>query len=217
MKLVHPLDDILGRKSNVALLRYLFRSPVETTGRQLAREVGMDHKTCLKAVRDLECENIVRIRRVGRACFVQISSVFHLLRDVLKPIFEWEENLPDQMARDIAKAAGPLAASIILFGSTAKKTDTWKSDVDLMMLARRAADLPALDERGNQVSDVLYANYGRSSIPLTMDLKTFRSRLAEKDYFLEEIVRTGRVLHGLRMEDLAHEPTKDRSRKRSPE
>jgi predicted nucleotidyltransferase len=216
MKMIHPLDDILGRRSNVAVLRYLIRSPLETTGRELAREIGMDHKTCLGALRDLECENIVRIRRVGRACFVQMSSVFPLIRDLLKPMFEWEANLPDQMARDIAKTAGPLAASIILFGSTAKKTDTWKSDVDLMMLARRAADLPALDERGDQVGDVLYANYGRSCIPLTLDLKTFRSRLAEKDYFIEEIVRTGRVLHGLRMEDLAHEPTKDRSRKRPP-
>lgn len=216
MKLVHPLDDILGRKANVSLLRVLVRTRLETTGRHLARSAGMDHKTCFRVLRDLYRENIVRLRSVGRACFVQLNAEFPLVRKILEPLFEWEWNLPEQLARDIVDAAGPLPASIILFGSTAKKSDTRESDIDLMLLARRASDLPALEERGYQIGHFLFANYGRSSIPLTLDLKTFRSRLAERDSFILEIVRTGRVLHGLRMEELVHERSTDRPRKSPP-
>lgn len=161
MRFKKPLDEILGRRSKVVLLRYLVLSGVQTTGRQLARFVGIDHKTCIDALQDLVRSRIVRRRGVGRAKLYSLNTDFPIVKDVLGPLFEWERELPDRFARDLRKELAPDALSIFLFGSTAKQADVAESDIDLLIVARDRAGLKALDRKQDEAASRLMAKYGR--------------------------------------------------------
>ena len=202
MRLREPFTEIFGRKSKVALLRYLILHRGEATGRDLARSVGLDHKTCHDALRDLDRNDIVRRRRVGRAWFYQLNHGFPIIKDVLEPLFAWERDLPDRFARDLRKELGPDALSIFLFGSTAKQTDVAESDIDLLVVARDRAGLRALDQRQDQASSRLLKKYSRVPMWGFMDVQEFRRKFMKGDRFLDEILRTGRHLAGLRVQEL---------------
>lgn len=202
MRMKHCLDEILGRRSKVALIRYLIHTRRETTGRDLARSVGLDHKACIESMLDLYSEGIVFARGVGRAWFFRLNADFPMVKEVLIPLFEWEDRLYERMAADILKVLGPRALSVFLFGSTAKGTDTVRSDVDLFIVARDKADIPKLEDKGDENLDFLIENYARSPQHIFMDVKTFRTRYLKNDAFLREVVRSGRLLQGLRVEEL---------------
>jgi len=217
MRMRHPFDVILGRRSKVALLRYLINSRRETTGRDLARSVGLDHKACLESMTDLVRESIVRRRGVGRAWFFQLNFEFPLVREVLIPMFDWERGLPERMARDIRKALGRDALSIFLFGSTAKGTDERESDVDLLIVAKDKAAIRVLREKSHDSWDRLLKNYSRAPQHVFMDAREFTTKYYKNHPFLTEILRTGRHLDGLRVEEiLKHGAAPNRRSKRVP-
>jgi predicted nucleotidyltransferase len=213
MRMKHCLDDILGRRSKVALIRYLIRSRRETTGRSLARSVGLDHKACIRSLMELDRESIVVARGVGRALFFRLNADFPLVKEVLIPLFEWEDRLYERMAADILRVLGPHALSIFLFGSTANGTDTVRSDVDLLIIARDKADIPTLEDKSDENSHELIRNYARVPMHIFLDVKEFRSGYLKGESFIREVMRSGRLLHGLRVEELLQygRPTRRRS------
>jgi len=198
----HPFDEIFGRRSKVALLRYLINSRRETTVRDLARSVAMDHKSCLDSLADLSREGVIKRRGVGRAWFIRLNLKFPLVRDVLVPLFEWERSLPERMARDIRKTFGRDALSIFLFGSTAKGTDERESDVDLLIVAKDKAAIRALEGKRHESFDRLIENYSRLPQHVFMDAREFTTKYYQNHPFLTEILRTGRHLDGLRVEEI---------------
>ena len=202
MRFIRPLDEILGRRSKVALLRYLILHRSEATGRDLARSVGIDHKTCTDALRDLIRSDLVRRRGVGRAWFYQLNRSFPIIKEVLEPLFDWERGIPDRFARDLRRELGRDALSIFLFGSTAKRTDVAESDIDLLIVARDRAGLRALDQKLDLASDNLMATYSRVPQFVFMDVFEFRRKFLNGDRFLNEILRSGRLLDGLQEEEL---------------
>jgi predicted nucleotidyltransferase len=202
MRIRNPFDDIFGRRSKVALIRYLIRSRRETTGRDLARSVGLDHKACLESLADLDRENIVQRRGVGRAWFFRLNLEFPLVREVLIPMFDWERDLPERLARDIRKVLGRNALSIFLFGSTAKGTDERESDVDLLIVGKDKAAIESLKEKAHESFDRLIKNYSRVPQHVYMDAREFTTKYRKKDPFLTEILRSGRLLDGLRVEEI---------------
>jgi len=202
MRMQRPLDDLFGRRSKVALLRYLVLSRRETTGRDLARSVGMDHKSCLQSLKELGREGIVNMRGVGQAWFIRLDPDFPLVRDVLVPLFEWERGLPERLARDIRKSLGRDALSIFLFGSTAKGTDEAASDVDLLIVARDRAAIRLLREKAHDNFDRLIKEYSRVPQHVYMTAREFAAKYYKGDRFLSEILRTGRHLDGLREDEI---------------
>lgn len=202
MRFRRPLDEILGRKSKVTLLRFMILTGIQGTGRRLAKEVGLDHKTCIDALIDLEASKLVRSRRVGRASFYSLNEGFPILKEVLIPLFNWERDLPERFARDLRQEFGPDALSIFLFGSTAKQTDEARSDIDLLIVGRDRAGLKVLDQKQDEAHTNLLKKYGRVPMWIFMDVKKFRRKFMNGDTFLHEILRTGRRLHGLRVEAL---------------
>jgi len=216
MRMHHPFDVILGRRSKVALLRYLINSRRETTGRDLARSVGLDHKACLASLADLDREGIVRRRGVGRAWFFSLNLDFPMVKEVLIPLFEWERGLPERLARDIRKGFGRDALAVFLFGSTAKGADEPESDVDLLIVAKDRAALRSLRGRTLDSMERLVGRFGRVPQHFFMHAREFQAKYRMKDRFLMEILRTGRLLDGLRVEEILEHGGPTNRRPKSP-
>lgn len=202
MRFREPLNDILGRRSKVVLLRHLVLYRRESTGRDLARETGLDHKTCHEALRDLRRHRVVDLRTIGTATAYSLRADHPIVREVLKPAFEWERNLIDRFARDVRKLLGRDALSIILFGSVAKGTEEPESDVDLLIITRDRAAARALDRKVGPPMVQLANVYGRVPQFIIRDARSFRAGYLRGDPLFSEIVAAGRVLAGLPLREI---------------
>jgi predicted nucleotidyltransferase len=216
MRFREPLNDILGRRSKVVLLRHLVLYRRESTGRDLARFTGLDHKTCHDALRDLARHHVVFQRRIGSAWAYSLNSEFPVVREVLEPAFEWERTLPDRLARDVRKFLGRDALSIFLYGSTAKGTDDPNSDVDLLIVTRDRRGIRALDRKLDSDPEWLIDKYRWVPQYLFMDARKFRTQFMNGHYFLKEILRSGRLLDGLQVGELLKHGRPAHRRSRGP-
>ena len=196
MRLHRPLDDILGSRSKVALLRFLVRFPAEKSGRELARELGLAHRTCQLALRQLAEQGVVEPRRVGTARVYRINHRNVLVQDILAPAFEKEDALLERFVKDLRRRMRQRPVSLILFGSVARQEERPTSDVDLLFIAKdpKAARL-AQDEADALAGDLAQA-YGNVPMLLVIDRKTFARKVKAKDSFYLEVVNTGRVVFG---------------------
>jgi len=215
MRFREPFDDLFGRRSNVALLRHLVLYRREATGRELARSVGLDPKTCHDSLRDLERQKVVDRRRIGTAMLYSLRTEQPVVRAVLEPAFEWERTLLDRYARELRELLGPQALSIFLFGSTAKGTEDANSDIDLLVVSRdRTAE--AVDAKSDDAASRLIDVHGRFPQIIVMDARDFTLKFMKGDSFLMEILRTGRLLDGLQVHEiLKHGRAKSRRRRGS--
>jgi predicted nucleotidyltransferase len=92
-----------------------------------------------------------------------------------------------RLAGQIAERFDP--RRIILFGSHARGEATADSDVDLMVVVDRGSS----HDLGLSIRRQIECDFALDL--LVVDVKRLRTHLAEGDFFLEEVVETGKVLY----------------------
>ena len=76
MKLFNMLDDILGEKGKLKVLRCLAFSSELLTGREISRRVCLTPWACIKILRELENLGLVEVERAGKSHFYRIKKNF---------------------------------------------------------------------------------------------------------------------------------------------
>ncbi|HLF94118.1 MAG TPA: nucleotidyltransferase domain-containing protein [Planctomycetota bacterium] len=191
-----PLDALLGTRSKTALLRMMVRTRGEHTGRGLARLLGLDAKTCHTALQDLARQGVVEFRKAGPAFLYRLNDLHALLRNLLEPLFEREEALLADYARDLEKHVGGRILSLILFGSVARKEERPTSDVDLLLVVSTSAEARRIEGAIDRVTVDLARRYGSPPQVIVMVRSEFRRKARSGDRFLTEVLRSGRVVRG---------------------
>lgn len=165
-------EALLGSSLKIRTLRVLRRYPTrEFTTRELAREVGASDVGVGKALDDLEAYDVVRRRRIGRACAVQAnagSALFQATRE----LFEREEDLSSRFRKAVQRwCAREGVEYAALFGSAARGELGPDSDVDLLVVSRTPkAVFDALTGLAEETRRLL----GRPLSPLVLDPEEFR-------------------------------------------
>jgi len=196
MRFHHVLDEVLGQRSKVALLRFLARARGEHSGRDLARHLGLDHKTCHAALRSLAEQGIVDSRRLGTAVIYALRDAHPIVRDILAPAFATEAALLERFVREAREISRAPAESVILFGSAARKEEEARSDVDILFVTRDADSKARTREALDAAAAGLAARYGSVPQFIVEDRPTFRRKVARGNPLYGEILRTGRVILG---------------------
>lgn len=196
------LEDILGHRSKVALLRELLRTRKECTGRELARGLKVDPKGCRAALADLVDHGVILERRAGRAILHRVNEEHVVVRDLLEPLYGGEAALLERYAREAREGLGVPVVAVVLFGSVARGTATAKSDVDLLCIVRTSEDQRRARERLDAVTVDLARRYGSVPQVLVESWGRFRNRVVHGDRFFSELFRTGRVLFGKPLAEL---------------
>jgi DNA-binding IclR family transcriptional regulator len=93
MKFDRPLDEVLGARSKVALLRLLVRTRGEHTGRELARLLHLDAKTCHTSLQALARQGVIEYRKAGTAILYRLNEAHALVEELLVPLFDRESIL----------------------------------------------------------------------------------------------------------------------------
>jgi len=61
------LDDILGQKSKIKVLRFLIKVRTPFTGRELAHQVGLSPEKTRQVLKDFQEQGVVEVQNAGRA------------------------------------------------------------------------------------------------------------------------------------------------------
>jgi len=204
MRYTHPLDDLLSSQARLRILRYLCAVGGEHTGREIARAVGMGETPTHRALKELADTLVVLYRVAGRAHYYRLNEHHALVERVLCPLFAAEEVQRDAaVAELLAGVDVPLEAALI-YGSVARGEDTWRSDLDVLLVAPTAYDARRAIERIWQRDGDLLQRYGVISFrALSRDELVRGVQRGEK--WLVEALQDGVVVRGTSPQRLLHE------------
>lgn len=201
MKFREPLDDILGRRVKVRILRCLTLKGVELSGRELAEETDISPMGIHNALKGLVYAHIILERRAGRALLFKLNQENYLVQAMLKPLFEKEAALLKFALDALLKKIQLPIVSLILYGSLAQKRETSRSDIDLLVIVSPKNKIK-IEESFDKISSSFLSKYGRTISPYIITIKEFQNKYRKRLPFIVEVVKTGIVIRGKLISEL---------------
>jgi len=160
---------------------------------EILRETLLTQNTTLKHLDNLQKNNLVISTKNIAHTFYRINSKSQLMYAILA-YFDYKrlDNLPSSRKRAIiefVEAAKPLIA--VVFGSTAKKTFTEESDIDMLLVFNRK------EEISDKVIKDIEATTGVTIQTFVIDFEGFKEQIAmEEDKVVAHAIKTGFVVTG---------------------
>lgn len=205
MLLDRSLNDIFGQYSKIKILRFLVKSQAHLNGREIAKNVGLSHVKAHTALKDLTKQGVVIMRSVGNSLVFWLNEEHFLVKEIIRPAFEKEDGLFEYMSRLILKEiSSPKPLSVILFGSFAKGGASSDSDIDVVIVYPHSKNKKVISKELSEAEKKITSLFGNhlSSVPLSIN--EFQNKLKKKDTFINEIIRTGKVIYGRGISELTN-------------
>jgi len=137
MKLHAYLEQVLGNKGSISVLRSLVRYKGRIfTIRRLAEDAGISHTEATATIKDLEKFGIVQVQPVGKAYQISLNKKSYLLNKIIEPIFKVEQNTLQDVISILKKnLVSKKIVSAVIFGSVARNEEKEDSDIDLLIVS----------------------------------------------------------------------------------
>jgi len=191
MRYHEPLDDILGNRVQVKLIRVLVRTKGSFTGRELARLIGYSQNQTRLALEELERNGVVVRQSAGRSYLYSADNENILIKDFLEAGFGLEDALLDRMAGVYLEEVGRDLVSVVLFGSVAKGEEKPESDIDLVVVVRDKADLKVVEDRVAEASAKVTRRFGNQATAIVARKSDYERKTGQKRGFWREVAETG--------------------------
>ncbi|MCG2794712.1 MAG: helix-turn-helix domain-containing protein [Actinomycetia bacterium] len=162
MKWNNALDEVLGSKLKIRVLRHLSRGPGPYTGRDLARASGYSHTQTYKALAELETLGVITRQHAGTSYLYSLDKGNYIVSHILLPAIEAERQLIAELAGRFYTGLGQDLISVVLFGSVARRADDPDSDIDFILVVRDGSDLDSLEETASEVCLEAAVEFGGS-------------------------------------------------------
>ena len=143
------LEDVLGSRVNIQILRYLVAIRGGLSGNEIATRLGLQQSSARQALERLVAARVVTRTDVGRSAAYELDRELAFSNVVLAPLFQSESRLRDDLIEALAHACGELGSqleSVILFGSLARGERDFR-DADLLFIAPKKKDKAQLHDR----------------------------------------------------------------------
>jgi len=198
MRIYQPLNKILNQETKIKIIRFLFSTQAEWSGRQIAKEVKVSPATCHKALRELYSEKVLLLRSVGVTHLYQLNQENYVVKRILSELF-WKEKMVQQdlnrtIINGIRTKLNDKVISIILFGSMAKRKEKPVSDIDLMVIVNQANDKREIEKLIDSINSKIIRTFSSRIEPYILTITELKKR--SKLPVIKEINRTGRLLWG---------------------
>lgn len=177
----HPLDEALGTRSKVRVLRLLLGQEAELSGREVARQAGIADRTARLALEDL-CQLGLVHRDVspGQHHF-GVNRQHVLVKHGLEELFATERRSVSEIfdrlraaCADISRERGTSIVSVWAFGSAMRGEDTVASDLDLLVLLDDPEGTQVVREELAAVREAFARTYGLDLSPVVLTVKRLR-------------------------------------------
>jgi predicted nucleotidyltransferase len=138
------LNEVLGDRVKVEILRFLLENPGEYSGRQVWRGIGVfSHTKVISALKELEATGQLKRRSAAPSYLFSINNANRFM-EPLRALFDAEASVLDGACSRIREVVGEPLALVIVFGSVAGGRDVPGSDVDLILAVEDGAKTSAL-------------------------------------------------------------------------
>ncbi len=143
------LEDVLGSRVNIQILRYLAAIRGGLSGNEIATRLGLQQSTARQALERLVAARVVTRMDVGRSAAYELDRELAFANVVLIPLFQSEAQLRDNLIEALIHACEELGSgleSVVLFGSLARGDRDFR-DADLLLLVAKRQDKAKLHDR----------------------------------------------------------------------
>jgi predicted nucleotidyltransferase len=206
MRVHNPLDKILNNEVKVKILRFLCKTEAEWSGRQIAQEIKVSPAACHKALRELNNERALLLRSIGRSYLYCLNKENLIISDLLKPLFEREGKIPDDVYRAIVRNISSLVmnniASIAVFGSMKRGKERPTSDIDLLVLVKNPKDKRKVEEDFGKVNEKIMGKFGNTISSYIQTIEEFKLKYKRGLALVKNILKSHRLLFGKPLEEL---------------
>lgn len=186
--MMQTLENVLGTRVNVAVLRYLSAVNSALSGNEIARRLGLQQSSVRLALERLVESGVITRNDIGRSAAYQLDQRLVFVQTVLLPLFQAEAELRELLLNAIARGCAkfkPKPQAVVVFGSAARGARDFR-DVDLLCIATKDGD-KALIHDG--VADVFGQFQSEFKVPISVLVATSRELRATK---LEAVAREAR-------------------------
>jgi len=191
MKFHNVLDEVLGNKTKVKLLRGFFTYPEkEFTESELQRIAGIPQASVHRNVKSLLENGLLDRKRIGKANLYSLNKE-HILYPLLNSDFEEERNILVELKEMIAGAVKDLSEveMAVLFGSIAKGIEQADSDVDVFIVCK--GDKSRLEEKLKDLISVIRNKFGN---PFSLMIKRCEEIKDLKTRSIYKEIKSGEVI-----------------------
>jgi len=154
---MQTLEDVLGSRVNIAVLRYLTAVSGSLSGNEIAKRLGLQQSSARLALERLVEAGVITRTEVGRSAGYELDSGLAFVRALLVPLFREETRLRDKLMSALARGSGrlqPKPTAVVLFGSVARGMRDFR-DIDLLCIVAKQRDKSALhDSVGDAFSQI---------------------------------------------------------------
>ncbi len=196
------LEQVLGTKSKVAVLRYLFHSKLGHSGSAIARQAGIALFAAQKTLASLEGIGLVDVERGPVENRYRLNTRHYLVAHGLRALFEGERHMPRVLARELGNLLEGKVVAAGLFGSFARGAARAGSDIDLFVLVRTLKDK---EEVGRILSDAqpeMTRRYGWPVQAVIFERRRLADGIIKGQTLLEEATRDWQHVAGLTPSEL---------------
>jgi predicted nucleotidyltransferase len=190
------LEDVLGSRINIAVLRYLTAITGSLSGNEIAKRLGLQQSSVRLALERLVESGVVTRTDVGRSAGYELDQRLAFVRALLIPLFRDETHLRDKLMSILARGSEklrPKPRAVVLFGSLARGERNFR-DVDLLCVVAKESDKsPLHDSIGGAYSHVQREYKVPVSAVVASDAELGSSRL---ESVVGEARRDGLLLFG---------------------
>ncbi len=199
--------SILNQKSPALVLRFLWKSRAEWSGREISRQTGISAPTCHQALKQLNARGLALFRRVSNVHLYKINSDNYLVEHVFAPLFETEAALPGQVRKTIKKFLADYPGnkkllSAVVFGSMATGRENLNSDLDLLVVTRDEATAKEIDWRIQELRTLVYKKFSIPLSPYIQSLAEIKTKHEKKLPLILRILKEGQTLYGKDLKEL---------------
>jgi predicted nucleotidyltransferase len=191
MKFHNILDEILGNKTKVKLIRAFFTYPEkEFTESELERIAGIPQASVHRNVKSLIYNGLLDRKRIGKANLFSLNKE-HILYSILNSSFKTERNVLNELKKMIADAINglPEIELVVLFGSITKGSERADSDVDIFIICK--GEKSKLEDKLKDLANVSQNKFGNPvslMIKHNKELKDIRTRSIYREIESGEII-----------------------------
>lgn len=199
--------SVLNQKSQALVLRFLWKSRSEWSGREISRQTGLSAPACHKALKQLDARGLALFRRVSNVHLYKINSDNYLVEHVFAPLFETEAALPGQVIKNIkgflaSYPANKKPLSAVVFGSMATGRERLSSDMDMLVVAGDTASAKELEQRIQELRTLIYRKFSIPLSPYIQPLAEIRAKHKKKLPLILRILEEGLCIYGKDLREL---------------
>lgn len=186
-----PLDQVFVAASHVAVCRALLDTAEGMSGRQVARQAGINHQTCAVALGRLEDIGIIRRQGSGQVQLFRLNRENLVVRDLLVPLLTKEREVFPRILRRVGELLAGRCARAMIFGSAARGEEQPDSDLDLLAVAESPRGQTRTRQGGDQVRAALATEWGLRVNTIVLTRQAIETRQRRNDPLVTAILREG--------------------------